>query len=178
MAGMVNKKRVGIAIIWILIGAIYLAYSGRAEGFVSVRSILIFFIIALIVTTFWALFVIFKSVWKKDYVRSKVEINYLAAKLIALALVIVGHRIDSVRISETMNTGNSLIFAIEQYKIKEGHYPSSLDNSQFQNYKPSLKGSVFSIREDNHSEFSISFDSVAFVNCTRQNHQPDWNCED
>ncbi|MEQ1789551.1 MAG: hypothetical protein ABL857_03815 [Rickettsiales bacterium] len=175
---MMNKKRVGFAIFWILIGAIYLAYSGRAEGFVSVRSILVFFIIALIGTAFWDLIAIIKSFCKKDYARSKAELKFLAAKFLAIGLIIGGHRIDNHRITETMNTGNSLIEAVEQYKMKEGHYPASLDVPQFQNYKPSLKDSVFSISKDNQSEFSVSFDSVTFMICTRKNTQPDWYCDD
>lgn len=173
-----NKKRTAFAILWILIGATYLAYSGRAEGFVSIRSVLIFFVIALVGTAFWDLITIVKALYKKDYARSKTESKFFVAKLIAISLIVAGHRIDNQKISETINTGDALVAAIEQYKSKEGHYPASLEALDFRNYQPALKDSTFWISSDNQNEFSISFESVAFLICTRKNTNPDWHCDD
>lgn len=173
-----NIKEVAWSLFWIFMGIVFLAYSGRAEGFVSMRSVPL--IVAPVLVGLIFLFFIKKArgFFRRDMTIDRAEVIHLCIKLIAVSLFICGVVLDSHRVKRTMRTGDDLVKAVEQYKMKEGHYPVSLEGPEFKDYKPSLLNTIFQLHTEDSSQFFIRFHGVAFTICERANTQPNWVCED
>ena len=180
-----HQSSIFFAFFWLITGISYLAFSGQAEGFVSVRSVLIFAIIALLIAILFNLYALFAAYIHKRHRSFKHQSILLGVKVIALACIFAGHQLDSQRITESMQRGDELVQAIEAHKATHGTYPetkeaypSALVDKKWQHYVPALARSEFHLFIKNDTEFSVSFSSIAFMTCSRNNLSPNWICDD
>jgi hypothetical protein len=184
--GKIFVKENMFGFLYILWGIVFVIFSGRAEGFVSYRSLPLFILFFVFLALFVDIIVIIYNFLLRYIIKSKtsvfkVKFFDLTAKIIAVLLFFVGMAIDMKHAGLTMETGDALVQAIEQYKVREGSYPTRLDVPEFAAYKPALRDSEFRIEIDNEShgsEFTLMFPSTAFMECRRKNTDSRWICDD
>jgi hypothetical protein len=172
-----------VSVAWIGIGWLTFMMAGQAQGFVVAGVHGLFLLIGLL---FHVIAVPFVAIRVYLFIRRRVSLPnstwlILAALLVGDGLIFLGERIDQHKVAETMSRGDELISIVEQYKKKRERLPSTLDEATSLGVTipaPALRGSAFRYSKTPDGDFTITFDSVAFLTCEKRGTDKKWRCDD
>jgi hypothetical protein len=164
-----------LSILALVCGLFYLLLSGRAEGFVSARALLILPIVilnfALFLCAVWVGFLRYKTT---TFGISRNLRAIVGSILIADVFFFTSLYIDSVKVSETKKRGDIIQAEIDRFIVVQGRPPSSLSELSANGFaipEPALKSSSFRYAPGKY----LSFYSVAFTICEKRK---EWVCLD
>lgn len=122
------------------------------------------------------------------YRRSKKKISVSLFMWQMIFALLVGdiafatwQHVDNRKVAETMEHGDQIIAMIEEHKKATGKYPSSLNELADTGKRlpvPALKNTAFEYTVKSDDTFAITFNSVAWLICTKHNTEPNWKCDD
>ncbi len=162
-----------------VIGIIYFLLSGRAEGFASFRTMLIFPILLSNIYLFAVLLKIVLSYLRIG--KKKSDFSAIVAVLILDALVLFGLQRDQLAIAESKVRGDRIIDLIMKFDSINHRLPRDLrelTESGFALPQPALINSNFSYSFGEDQRFTVSFVSASFMICSRWNDIQEWSCDD
>ena len=156
--------------------------SGFSEGFISLRSVLIF---PILLGNSWAFFSFIKiclalSIKKKNISNRKLAIAAFVLLIISDTAVFLGNKYDSRLIAETKDKGDLILKMAQEFQKTKGRFPITLNELESGGNRiptPSLKGTSYeyTLRKDGTPE--LHFNSVAFLVCWKSLDR-DWACDD
>ena len=160
----------------------YYFQSGFAEGFVSMRTFLIF---PFILGNFWAFISFFKIGWQLLVEKAKIPnptIIIIAFLLLIFADIAfyLGSDYDSRLIAETQGKGDLILKMAQDHQKLKGSFPKTLDelaSNGFSVQSPSLKGSNFTYTLRDDGTPGLTFNSVSFMLCSKS-LDSHWVCDD
>ena len=165
-----------------LASLLFPVFSGRAEGFVSVRSGLLLLFLLLFFTTLYKSVVCLACFVGRRKEPSRPAcweaVWYVLALILFCFSIFLGKHIDNDRIAKTKETGDVLIQKVSQFYIDNGSLPDSLEQEPFLYFMPALENSSFWIEAQQGDSFHIGFNSIGFLVCTKGNRDKDWICDD
>ncbi|MCH2457642.1 MAG: hypothetical protein MK186_06295 [Henriciella sp.] len=162
--------------LYLIAAALFLAFSGRAEGFGSPRILLGFLLpIAachLVFARISSAYFAFRQNSKK--VRS--AFSHASSAGCFLIAFVASVPIDEIAISRTMERGDQILAKIEAYHDTNGSCPSAFTDlypDPSDPPSPALFGSDFLLRN-----CGVWFNSTLFMTCERSIAEKDWRCSD
>ena len=162
------------AAVYVAAGVSFYLYSGRAEDFVSPRLGPVVVALTSVPLVFYlGMAPMFR------FRRPKRANRWLLMTgiVVGYLFMVAGYRLDGRLTAETMDQGDLLVLALEDYKRATGSYPESLDELGAPPPAPALAGAAFSYQR-NDSGFWLAFPSVALLRCRRGAADPTWQCDD
>ncbi|MFP6741608.1 MAG: hypothetical protein VCD33_08290 [Alphaproteobacteria bacterium] len=155
-------------------GLSFYLYSGRAEGFVSPRLGPVLVTLTSVPLLFYlgmAPTFRFRRPGRRNrwLVMTGIIVGYL--------LIVAGYRLDSQLTADTMDQGDLIAVALDDYKRTTGAYPESLDQLNGPLPAPALVGSTFTYQRSDDG-YDLAFPSVAFLRCQRDAENAAWRCDD
>lgn len=162
--------------LYLISAALFLAFSGRAEGFGSPRILLGFL---LPVAACNLLFVVISSAYFVSRRQSqKVRIAFAHASSAGCFLLafVASVPIDEIAISRTMERGDQILAKIQAFHDANGSCPSAFTDlypNPTDMPSPALFVSDFLLKN-----CGVWFNSTLFMTCERSIAEKDWLCTD
>ena len=162
-----------IILVYLALGTLMLALSGRAEGLASPRILLMMLAPAALLHILWALGV---GLYKLARHRTGQVLLDAVAPTFFIACVWGGLKLDEIAVARTQARGDILIAQIETYRQATGNCPADMDalrTSGVEPPSPALFSSGFQLEN-----CSVWFPAPIFITCAKGPQSEEWYCAD
>lgn len=173
------------SLIYAAIGLLWLAFSGRVEGFTSPRTYLILagFVIAPIAFGHLVanIYLLIGHLFKKPRYSLTSLITPIVAMAITPPLIVAGVQLDNWAVAKTKERAKIITSRVIAHKAETGVCPTSLEAifTEDENIpKPAIRGASFDYTVGKFGQCYLKFPAHNWIVCNWNDRTNDWYCAD